>query len=423
MFFSRKFLPYFTVFFFGAFNDNMFRNALVVMITYQSGFSPEKASGLSFLAMALLMLPFFPFSALAGEAADKFSQRKMFRIVKIAEGILMLLTFAAFAGKSFLFLMILLFLMGTQSAFFSPLKYSYMPRNLEKGDLLRGNGYVNAGTYAAILVGTLAGNTLIELPDGRLWTGGILVLFALAGIAGAWFVPEKMPPSPEIRMDWNIGRSTFQLLKNIFRNKNLLRCTLGLSSFWMTGALYVSQLAGFCKDVLCTQSRLIPLLYAVFSVGVALGSLFCGLAGKKKNAMLFVFPALILMALFTSDLYLLSLSWKGDPANLYTLSQLFAIPGFYRIIADLFFLALCGGFYSVPLNTFLQKNTPVKETARIIAGNNVLNSAAIAVGTIIVSCLMGIKLLSISGVFLVVAAVNVLTAFYLLPLIRQKETL
>lgn len=421
MFFSRSFFSYFTVFFFGAFNDNMFRNALVVMITYQSGFAPEKASGLSFLAMALMMLPFFPFSALAGEAADKFSQAKMFRIVKIVEVVLMILTLAAFLYKSLPLLMILLFLMGTQSAFFSPLKYSYMPRNLEKGELLRGNAYVNAGTYAAILIGTLVGNTLIDLPSGRLITGIMLVVLAFAGVAGAWFVPDRMPSAPEIKPDWNIGRSTFNLLKNIFRNKNILRCTLGLSSFWMTGALYVSQLAGFCKDVLYSQSRLIPFLYAVFSVGVALGSLLCGWAGKKKNAMLFVFPALILMALFTADLYLVSLSWKGSASHLYTLCELFHIPAFYRICADLLLLAICGGFYSVPLNTYLQKNTPERETARVIAGNNVLNSAAIALGTIVVSVLMSMKFVSISGVFLIVAAVNILTAFYLLDLIRQEK--
>ena len=423
MFFSRSFLSYFTVFFFGAFNDNMFRNALVVMITYQSGFTPEKASGLSFLAMSLMMLPFFPFSALAGEAADKFSQAKMFRLVKIAEVFLMVLTLAAFICRSLPLLMVLLFLMGTQSAFFSPLKYSYMPRNLEKGELLRGNAYVNAGTYAAILIGTLVGNTLIELPNGRLLTGIMLTVFAVAGCIGAWKVPDKVPPSPEIKPDWNILRGTFNLLKNLFRNKNILRCTIGLSSFWMTGALYVSQLAGFCKDVLYTQSRLIPFLYAVFSVGVALDSLLCGWAGRKKNAMSFVFPALILMALFTADLYFVSLSWKGSPSHLYTLSELFRIPAFYRICADLLLLALCGGFYSVPLNTCLQKNIPEKETARVIAGNNVLNSAAIAAGTVVVSLLMGTKILSISGVFPVVAAVNVMTAFYLLPLIRQKNTL
>lgn len=423
MFFSRKFFPYFCVFFFGAFNDNMFRNALVVMITYQSGFSPETASGLSFLAMALMMLPFFPFSALAGEAADKFSQAKMFRAVKAAEVILTLLTLAAFLCKSFVFLMILLFLMGTQSAFFSPLKYSYMPRNLEKGDLLRSNGWVNAGTYTAILVGTLTGNTLVALPNGRLWTGVLLVLLAIAGFAGAWFVPEKTPPSAEIKPDWNIGRSTFRLLKNICRNKNILFCTLGLSSFWMTGALYVSQLAGFCKEILHAQPHLIPFLYAVFSVGIALGSLLCGFAGKKKNAMSFVFPALILMALFTADLYIVSLCWKTNYADLYTLSQLLMKPDFYRITGDLLLLAICGGFYCVPLNTYLQKNTPEKETARIIAGNNVLNSAAIALGTVLVSILMGAKILNIAGVFLVVAAVNILTAFFLLPLTRKKNIL
>lgn len=422
MFFSKRFFPYFNVFFFGAFNDNMFRNALVVMITYQSGFTPEKASGLSFLAMALLMLPFFPFSAIAGECADKFSQSKMIRSVKIAEVILMTLTLAAFIFQSLELLMILLFLMGTQSAFFSPLKYSYMPRNLEKEELLRGNGYVNAGTYVAILIGTLAGNTLIELPYGRVITGALLIFFALWGVIGAWKVPDKSPSDTSTKLHINIFRSTFGLLKHIFLNKNIALCILGLSSFWMTGALYVSQLAGFCKDVLTSTSHLIPILYAVFSIGIACGSLLCGAAGKKYDPMLFVFPALILMALFTADLYLVSISWKGASGHLFTLKELFYMPQFYRIAADLLFLALCGGFYSVPLNTYLQKSTDQKETARVIAGNNVINSAAIAAGTLAVSLLMGTKCVTIAGVFLLVAAVNVATAFLLLPLIRKEKS-
>lgn len=422
MFLSRTFLSYFTAFFFGAYNDNMFRNALVVMITYQSFLPPEKAAFFSFLAMALMMFPFFPFSAAAGETADKFSQKKVFQIVKGAEVILMLLTFIAFMQKSLTLLMILLFFMGTQSAFFSPLKYSYMPRNLKKEDLLKGNAYVNAGTYAAILMGTLMGNTLIDMENGRFITGLVLFLLAIAGFAGTFFIPSKTPSAPETKVDWNVFRSTYHLLQHILKEKRIAKCIAGLSVFWMTGALYVSQLAGFCKYVLGTQAKLIPLLYAIFSVGVALGSLLCGITGKKKNVMRLVFPALLFMALFTVDLYFVSRNWKRpEKTELYTIIQLCSMPEFYRIMADLLLLAVCGGFYSVPLNTFLQKNTDPAETARIISGNNILNSAAIALGTIIVSLLMGMKWISTEGVFLVVAFVNTATAFFLRSFLAKEK--
>ncbi len=412
-FFSRRFFPFFQTFFWGAFNDNLFRNALVVMITYQCGYSKGTASALSFAAMALLMLPQFPFSALAGTAADKFPQQKLFRLIKLAEIVLMVLTLAAFYFRSVPFLLFLLFLMGTQSAFFSPVKYSYVPRNLPD-DLIRGNAYISAGTYLAILTGAILGNRVIVMENGAVRTGLLLILFALAGYIAARWIPAKPPadPAAALRM------GCMNVLRTVFRDYTLRHCVLGLSVFWMAGALYVSQLAPFCKEIIGAAESLVLAFTILFSVGVALGSALCSLLRKRLQVISLVPPALLLMAFFTLDLFFASASWEKT-THLAAISELLPIPAFWRFAADLLLLAVCGGFYSVPLNALLQKTAKPEEVARVVAGNNIINAGMIGLGTLTCAMLLGTGLLNVSGIFPVVAGVNVLTALYLLPL-RKK---
>ncbi len=416
MFFgSNNFFPFFQTFFWGAFNDNLFRNALVIMITYQCGYPAKTASALTFAAMALLMLPQFPFSPAAGAAADKYPQHKLFRLIKFAEIPLMVLTLAAFYFRSVPFLLILLFLMGTQSAFFSPVKYSYVPRNLPE-DLIRGNAYVSAGTYLAILAGSLLGNRVIVLPDGAVWTGILLVIFACLGYVFARRIPERPAAAPDLPVRFGF----FSVLRGVFRDKTLRHCVLGLSVFWMAGAIYVSQLAPFCKEIIGADETLVIAFTILFSVGVALGSGLCALLRRLFPVLKAVPFALFLMGLFTLDLYFASGGWT-KPDHLMSLGELIRIPQFWRFTADLLLLAACGGFYSVPLNALLQKSADKAEVARAVAGNNIVNAAMIALGTIVCSILLGSGLLNISGVFLAVAAVNGAMSVYLLSV--RKNTL
>ncbi len=409
-FFSRKFFPFFQTFFWGAFNDNLFRNALVVMITYQCGYSEGTASALSFAAMALLMLPQFPFSALAGIAADKYSQQTLFRLIKFAEIILMILTLIAFYFRSVPVLLFLLFLMGTQSAFFSPVKYSYIPRNTPE-ELVRGNAHVSAGTYLAILLGAILGNRIITVQNGAVWTGILLIFFAVLGYLASRRVPELPPADLCVKLRF----SCMPVLRTIFRDFVLRHCVLGLSVFWMAGALYVSQLAPFCKDVIGADETLVIVFTILFSIGVAMGSGFCAVLRKRVRILYAVPLALVLMAGFTLDLYFSSCVWD-KPAHLAGLAELFAIPSFWRFAADLVLLAACGGFYSVPLNALLQKTAKRKEIARIVSGNNIINAAMIGLGTLSCSLLLGTNLSGICGIFIVVAGINLLTAVYLFPL-------
>jgi len=423
MFFSRRFFPFFLTFFFGAFNDNLFRNALVIMISYQSGFSSGTANALSFTAMALLMLPYFPFSATAGQLADKFPRHKLFRAYKVLEFCLMVPVFFAFLRGSIWPLLALLFFMGTQSALFSPLKYAYIPQMLEERELLRGNAYVNAGTYVAVIFGAVLGNYLITIPHGGLVTGAVIILMALLGLCGAFLIPDMPPEAPALRIDPNLIRASWGVIRTVFRDKVLTHCVVGLSTFWMTAALYVSLLAGFCKDVLHAQPHLVPILYLLFSAGVAIGSVLCQTVGRRRAVMPLVSPVLILMAFFTLDLFFASRSWSHAPANadaLLTVTDLLRFPASWRIAADLVLLAACGGFYSVPLNALLQHKADPEQVARAIAANNIVNSFAIAIGTVVSAQLMAHGFISTIGVFVLVAAVNFLTALYLLPIRSER---
>ena len=416
--FSRRFFPFFNTFFWGALNDNMFRNALVILITYQSGFDEKTASALSFIAMAAMMLPQFPFSATAGEVADKYPQHKLFRLIKFVEIVLMILTFIAFCFYKMPMvcipiLLVLLFLMGTQSAFYSPVKYAYIPRNMPE-ELVRGNAGVSAGTYLAILFGTILGNELITLNHGAYIAGGMLVLVAVVGYIASRFIPQLPPAQPELKVNWNPVTSTTPIMKSIFSDFVLRHCVIGLSIFWMAGALYVSQLAGFCKEIIGADPELVMVFTLLFSVGVALGSCLCSLVRKRFNVIRLVPVALIIMALFTLDLFFASGVWtKMDNAGLPELSR---IPSFYRFVADLVCLAMCGGFYSVPLIALLQKTAKKEEIARVIAGNNIINAAMIGLGSIGSAVLMAAGVISVAGIFVVVALVNFVTAFYLMRL-------
>ena len=415
---SKRFFPFLNTFFWGALNDNMFRNALVILITYQSGFDKKTASALSFIAMAAMMLPQFPFSATAGEVADKYRQHELFRIIKFVEIVLMILTLVAFCFYKFPvicipILLVLLFLMGTQSAFYSPVKYAYVPRNMPD-ELVRGNACVSAGTYLAILFGTILGNELITLSYGAYITGAMLVLVAVIGYIASLFIPPLPPANPELKVNWNPVTSTKPIMKTIFCDFVLRHCVIGLSIFWMAGALYVSQLAGFCKEIIGAQESLVMVFTLLFSVGVALGSCLCSLVRKLLNVIRLVPAALILMAAFTLDLYFASGAWeKLESAGF---CELACIPAFYRFAADLLLLAMCGGFYSVPLIALLQKTAKKEEVARIIAGNNIINAAMIGLGSISSAVLMATGLISIKGIFVIVAVVNFITAFYLIRL-------
>ena len=339
------------------------------------------------------------------------------------EFFLMVPVFFAFLRGSVWPLLALLFFMGTQSALFSPLKYAYIPQMLEERELLRGNAYVNAGTYVAVIFGAVIGNYLITLPRGGLVTGSVILLVAILGLSGAFLIPEMKPEAPSLRLDPNLIRASWDILKTVYRDKVLTHCVNGLSTFWMTASLYASLLAGFCKDILHAETHLVPILYLLFSAGVAIGSVLCQFVGHRRAVMPLVSPALILMAFFTLDLFFAARSWGHVPADadaLFTVGELLKYPASWRIAADLVLLAACGGFYSVPLNALLQHKADPEQVARAVAANNIVNSFAIALGTVVTAPLMAHEIIGTAGVFMLVAVVNFLTALYLLGIRSER---
>ena len=389
------------------------------MISYQMDYSSSTGAALNFIAMGLLMLPYFPFSAIAGQAADKIDRRKMFIATKAAELILMILTLAAFAGKNVPMLMILLFFMGTQSAVFSPLKYSYIPQMLPHNELLRGNAYVNAGTYIAIICGSIMGNILIDSPNGRILTGAALVIFAAVGAVAAWLIPPTPQVNPQLKLNFNCISSTASLIKTCMKNSLTRHCILGLSGFWMAGALYMAQLAPFCSNILNAPPVMVLFFYLLFSVGVAAGSILSNALNRIVPAMKTVPPALIIMAAFTCDIFFAAQHISPAPDG-EAFIAFFRNPVFIRIAIDLLLLAVCGGLYSVPLNALLQRSAKKDNVARIVAGNNVVNSGAIALGTIAVAVMSKAGFISNTGVFIFIASINLCTAIYLIPLRKIK---
>ena len=389
------------------------------MISYQMDYSSSTGAALNFIAMGLLMLPYFPFSAIAGQAADKIDRRKMFIATKAAELILMILTLAAFAGKNVPMLMILLFFMGTQSAVFSPLKYSYIPQMLPHNELLRGNAYVNAGTYIAIICGSIMGNILIDSPNGRILTGAALVIFAAVGAVAAWLIPLTPQVNPQLKLNFNCISSTAGLIKTCMKNSLTRHCILGLSGFWMAGALYMAQLAPFCSNILNAPPVMVLFFYLLFSVGVAAGSILSNALNRIVPAMKTVPPALIIMAAFTCDIFFAAQHISPAPDG-EAFIAFFHNPAFIRIVIDLLLLAVCGGLYSVPLNALLQRSAKKDNVARIVAGNNVVNSGAIALGTIAVAVMSKAGFISNTGVFIFIASINLCTAIYLIPLRKIK---
>ncbi|MEE8308077.1 MAG: MFS transporter, partial [Gammaproteobacteria bacterium] len=299
---QRRFGPFFLTQFLGAFNDNVFKNALIVLITFQvsRGASPETLTNLS---AGLFILPFFLFSATFGQLADKLDKARLIRVTKVFEVLVMLAAAFAFTINSLALLIALLFLMGVQSALFGPVKYSILPQQLTDRELVGGNGLVESGTFLAILLGTLTGGLLIAMDRGAGWVAATLVVFALAGLASSYYVPATTPTAPDLKINLNPLTETWRIFKFLRGNRTVFLSVLGISWFWLLGALYLAQLPLYTKDILGANAQVVTLLLVLFSLGIGMGSLGCEkLSGHKVELGLVPLGSIGLTA-FGIDLY------------------------------------------------------------------------------------------------------------------------
>ena len=407
----RRFAPFFWTQFLGAFNDNLYKNALVVMLTFQTAswttLTPETLTN---LAAGLFILPFFLFSATAGQLADKYDKAWLSRLVKLLEIVIIGVAALGFYLHSLSILLAALFLLGLQSALFGPVKYAILPQHLAEEELVGGNALVESGTFVSILIGTLAGGLLAGsgLSPGWIAIAGFIV--ALAGYAASRGIPPAPAPSPDLRINLNPLTETWHSMVFARENRTVFLAIVGISWFWLYGALLLAQFPVYARNVLGGNEALVTLMLSIFTVGIGAGSMLCErFSGRHVEIGLIPIGA-IGLTLFGADLAMGSPT--AMPANApLPLAALLATGSCWRVLFDLFAIGFFGGFFVVPLYVLMQSRSAPELRARIIAANNILNALFMVAGALAAGALLGLGV-SIPVLFGIAAVCNALVAVF-----------
>ena len=415
---QRRFGPFFWVQFLGAGNDNVFKFAFTVLVTYQLQvhWLPSTMAGL--VIGALFILPFLLFSATSGQLADKYPKEVLIRFVKSLEIGIMLLAGWGFMRHNVPLLLGCVFLMGVHSSLFGPVKFAYLPQHLNERELTGGNGMVEMGTFVAILLGNVAGGLLIAMPGvGPTYVAIACVVLALLGRALAQAVPVSPATDPQLHINWNPFTETWRNLKLAHGNVVVFRSLLGISWMWFFGAVFLSQFPSFAHDVLHGDEQVASLLLVVFSVGIGIGSLLCEVLSRRHVEIGLVPLGAIGMSVFSVDLYFAS---RGLPpvAEALKLGAFMAQAAHWRVLADLTLLSLFAGLFSVPMYALIQMRSQPTHRARIIAANNILNALFMIASSVIAGALLGAGV-SIPQLFLFVGLANAVVAFYIFMLVPE----
>ncbi len=414
---QRRFAPFFWTQFLGAGNDNLFKFAFTVMVTFQlqtDWLTPQTAG----LAIgALFILPFLLFSATSGQLTDKVDKTRVIRFVKSLEIAIMLLAAWGFWTSNVPVLLGCVFLMGLHSTLFGPVKFAYLPQHLNEHELTGGNGMVEMGTFVAILLGQVAGGLLVAIPEvGRHYVAIGCVGVALLGRLCAQYVPPSPSSDPNLRINWNPVTETWQNLKLAHQNIVVFRSLLGISWMWFFGAVFLSMFPSFAKEVLHGNEQVASLLLVVFSVGIGVGSLLCEVLSRRHVEIGLVPLGAIGMSVFSVDLYFAS---RGlAPSTGLDIAQFVAQSANWRVMADLALLSLFAGLYSVPMYALIQLRSQPSHRARIIAANNILNALFMIVSAVGVGALLKAGL-TIPQVFLITGLLNAVVAFYIFMLVPE----
>jgi 1-acyl-sn-glycerol-3-phosphate acyltransferase len=414
---QRRFAPFFWTQFSGAANDNLFKFAFTVMVTYQLqvAWMPPELAGL--IIGALFILPFLLFSATSGQIADKVDKTRLMRLVKNLEILIMALAAYGFLRAQPALLLACIFLMGLHSTLFGPVKFAYLPQALDERELTGGNGMVEMGTFVAILLGNVAGGLLVAVPEiGHLAVGITCMALALLGRAAAQWIPRMPATDPGLRINWNPFSETWRNLKLARENIVVFRSLLGISWMWFFGAVFLSQFPSFAKEVLHGDEQVASLLLVLFSVGVATGSLLCEVLSRRHVEIGLVPLGAIGMTVFALDLYFASRALP--PAAGYSIGAFVALPAHWRVMADLWLLSLFAGLYSVPMYALIQLRSEPTHRARIIAANNIVNALFMVASALIAGALLAAGL-GIPQVFLCLALANLAVAGFIFLLVPE----
>ena len=413
---QRRFAPLFATQALGALNDNVFKNALILLIAFGAGVSDGDSNLLINAAAGLFIVPFFLFSAQAGQLADNMDKATLIRRVKLGEIVIMGLACIGFLLQSIPLLLVALALMGTQSAFFGPAKYAILPQHIDDTALVGANGMIEMGTFLAILIGTLIGGLLIGTAQGPLLVGGLVVGLAALGYLASRGIPTAPALGQRTPFDWNAWRQSKQTLESLRGNPTLLHSVLGVSWFWFFGATYLTQLPNYVRLSLGGNEQVVTLLLALFSVGIAVGSLLCERLSGKRVELGLVPVGSIGMTVFAIDLYFAAAAPTGDA--LIGASAWLSQPGSVRVVIDVLLLGAFGGLYIVPLYALIQQRAEPAKRARVIAANNILNAAFMTVSAVGCALLLGSGL-SIPQLFLTVALMNAAVAVFIYTLVPE----
>ncbi len=388
---TRRFLPIFVTQFLGAFNDNLFRTAMVLLVIYGIYGDATQEATFSAVAGGLFILPFFLLSALAGQLADAGDKAAIVRVVKTAEILIMIAGAAGLLLHNIPLLLLALAAMGVHSTFFGPIKYAILPQHLEDDEVLGGTGLVEAGTYIAILGGTLLGGLLVlENPDGSFhaeWAALAVLLVAIAGRIAGGKVPAAPPEpgAPPLIVDWNIVRASITLVSGTLHIRRLFLAIVSISFFWAIGAVLAAQFPPLVKNSLGSDQTVATLFLAVFSVGVAVGSVAVNQLLKGHVAARYAPASALAMGLFVLDLYRRVRTWPVNSGELHSMHDFLDLPNAWMVVIDLLGVAIAGGMFVVPLYAFLTTTVPKSETARTIAANNIVNAGFMVAATLILT--------------------------------------
>lgn len=416
---QRRFLPFFLSQSLGSFNDNVFKQAFVALVVFVGAIKTGVSdANFSLLAGALFILPFFLFSALGGQLADKYDKAQLARWIKGMEIVLMVGAAAGFLLKSAPILLGIMFLMGFQSTLFGPLKYGILPQVLSDDELTGGNGLVESATMVAILLGTLAGTTMVGDPDiGLMLTAAVVIVVAIAGWITALAMPATAPVDPTLKINWNPFSETWRSLKFLAGDRTVFLSCLGISWFWFYGSMYFLILPVYVRDVIGGGASVFTLMLALFSIGTGIGALLCELLSRHKVEIGLVPFGSIGMTLFGLDLYF-ALPQASGLAGL-TIAEFLGTSFGWRLTIDLVLMAIFSGFFIVPLFALIQQRSAASHRSRVIGANNILNAIFMVAASLLAGLLMNGVGLSLPQVLLVTALCNAVVAIYIYTLVPE----
>ncbi|MFS0826138.1 MFS transporter [Pseudomonas phoenicis] len=415
---KRRFLPFFVTQSLGALNDNLFKQSLILAILYKISLEGDRSIWVNLCAL-LFILPFFLFSALAGQFGEKFAKDALIRAIKLAEIVIMAVGATGFMTNHLELMLLTLFAMGTHSALFGPVKYSILPQTLRDDELVGGNGLVEMGTFLAILAGTIGAGIMMSSTHYAPVVACAVVGTALAGYLASRWIPRAAAASPQMKLDWNIFKQSWLTLRlGLGQTPAVSRSIVGNSWFWFVGAIYLTQIPAYSKDWLHGDETVVTLVLTLFSVGIAVGSLLCErLSGRKVEIGLVPFGSF--------GLTVFGLLWwwhSGDvptPAMPYDWLALLGLSKAWWIMLSIVGLGVFGGFYIVPLYALIQARTPEDQRARVIAANNILNALFMVASALLTILLLSLADLSIPQLFLVVSLLNVAVNAYIFRIVPE----